>query len=391
MVDRWLRQHHAVIMPGVPVPVEMPVAYCRSAFDPIDLLACPAGRTPRILLGTSAINVLYHPPVLLARRLANLDPDQLVRQAVRARADLLAVPTVSTVRVEAKCQPSASATHRCSPWSSFWPLRSMRRAASSARVWVHATVRFRSAPAASAKSCSWRRSCRAGDELSRRRRSPGQLPGQGATDRDGVLGGRHIEGAAVIQSLEQLGLRWAVAVEQAYRTMAVPGRQHVGFPVPLASGIGEFQHRWPLAIDLHRDDDTSETRPGRSRDGQRPASAHLLGQPGEWITPGTRRLAEGPDHAHPQSGRHFDRPSAHHLGTLVARQRTSPLSTAAIDLPAPTPDRRCGAYPAAVLMPARDPKSRYRPGPSTWRGIVLAALSLRGHPGRRDRGGDEQE
>ena len=73
VVDRWLRPHHAVTMPGLPVPVEMPVDYYRSVFDPIDLLAYLAGRTSRILLGTSAINVLYHPPVLLARRLATLD------------------------------------------------------------------------------------------------------------------------------------------------------------------------------------------------------------------------------------------------------------------------------------------------------------------------------
>lgn len=60
-------------MPGVPVPVTMPTEYYRTVYDPLDLLAHLAARTERIQLGTSAINVLYHPPVLLARRLATLD------------------------------------------------------------------------------------------------------------------------------------------------------------------------------------------------------------------------------------------------------------------------------------------------------------------------------
>lgn len=73
VVDRWLRPHQPVSMPGVPVPVEMPADYYRSVFDPVDTLSWLAGQTTRILLGTSAVNVLYHPPVLLARRLATLD------------------------------------------------------------------------------------------------------------------------------------------------------------------------------------------------------------------------------------------------------------------------------------------------------------------------------
>ena len=73
VVDRWLRPHHEVAMPGVPVPVTMPAEYYASVYDPIDLLCHLAARTERVELGTSAINVLYHPPVLLARRLATLD------------------------------------------------------------------------------------------------------------------------------------------------------------------------------------------------------------------------------------------------------------------------------------------------------------------------------
>lgn len=73
VVDRWLRPVQPVSMPGVPVPVTMPTEYYRTVYDPLDLLAHLAARTERIQLGTSAINVLYHPPVLLARRLATLD------------------------------------------------------------------------------------------------------------------------------------------------------------------------------------------------------------------------------------------------------------------------------------------------------------------------------
>lgn len=73
VVDRWLRPYAPVTMPGVPVPVTMPAEYYASVYDPIDLLCHLAARTTRIGLGTSAINVLYHPPVLLARRLATLD------------------------------------------------------------------------------------------------------------------------------------------------------------------------------------------------------------------------------------------------------------------------------------------------------------------------------
>lgn len=73
VADRWLRPHHPVTMPGVDFPVTMPVESYRVVFDPIEVLTFIAARTERISLGTSAINVLYHPPVLLARRLATLD------------------------------------------------------------------------------------------------------------------------------------------------------------------------------------------------------------------------------------------------------------------------------------------------------------------------------
>jgi probable F420-dependent oxidoreductase len=73
VMDRWLRPHAPVTMPGVPVPVTLPAEGYATVFDPIDVLAFVAARTSRIRLGTSAVNVLYHPPVLLARRFATLD------------------------------------------------------------------------------------------------------------------------------------------------------------------------------------------------------------------------------------------------------------------------------------------------------------------------------
>ncbi|WP_168200819.1 LLM class flavin-dependent oxidoreductase [Allokutzneria sp. NRRL B-24872] len=73
VMDRWLRPHAAVDMPGVPVPVTLPAEAYSCVFDPIETLTFIAARTERVLLGTSAINALYHPPVLLARRLATVD------------------------------------------------------------------------------------------------------------------------------------------------------------------------------------------------------------------------------------------------------------------------------------------------------------------------------
>lgn len=73
VMDRWLRPHAPVNMPGVPVPITLPAQLYASVLDPIDVLAFLAARTSRIGLGTSAINVLLHPPVLLARRLATVD------------------------------------------------------------------------------------------------------------------------------------------------------------------------------------------------------------------------------------------------------------------------------------------------------------------------------
>lgn len=73
VMDRWLRPVGPVTMPGVPVPITLPAESYASVLDPIDVLAFLAAHTSRIGLGTSAVNVLLHPPVLLARRLATVD------------------------------------------------------------------------------------------------------------------------------------------------------------------------------------------------------------------------------------------------------------------------------------------------------------------------------
>jgi probable F420-dependent oxidoreductase len=47
--------------------------YYATVYEPIDTLAYVAAKTDRIRLGTSVIDALFHPPVVLARRLATLD------------------------------------------------------------------------------------------------------------------------------------------------------------------------------------------------------------------------------------------------------------------------------------------------------------------------------
>jgi probable F420-dependent oxidoreductase len=46
---------------------------CVSAFDPLETLTWVAAHTQRVRLGTSVLNSLFQPPVVLARRLATLD------------------------------------------------------------------------------------------------------------------------------------------------------------------------------------------------------------------------------------------------------------------------------------------------------------------------------
>src|SRR4029078_6557330 len=44
-----------------------------SVYDPIETLSYVAAKTSRILLGTSVLDALFQPPIILARRLATLD------------------------------------------------------------------------------------------------------------------------------------------------------------------------------------------------------------------------------------------------------------------------------------------------------------------------------
>lgn len=69
--ERLLRPTGPVSVGGGP-PISLPDHYA-SVYDPIETLAFLAGKTERVRLGTSVIDALFHPPVVLARRLATLD------------------------------------------------------------------------------------------------------------------------------------------------------------------------------------------------------------------------------------------------------------------------------------------------------------------------------
>jgi probable F420-dependent oxidoreductase len=69
--ERLLRPTQPLSIGGGP-PITLPEAYA-SVYDPIETLVYVAAVTDRIRLGTSVIDSLFHPPVVLARRLATLD------------------------------------------------------------------------------------------------------------------------------------------------------------------------------------------------------------------------------------------------------------------------------------------------------------------------------
>jgi probable F420-dependent oxidoreductase len=69
--ERLLRPLADVPMPGGP-PQRIPEQY-RLTFEPLETLSYVAALTTRITLGTSVIDALLHPPVVLARRFATLD------------------------------------------------------------------------------------------------------------------------------------------------------------------------------------------------------------------------------------------------------------------------------------------------------------------------------
>ena len=64
------------LKPQVPYPAtpdgSLPVEY-QNVLDPLDLLTFVAANTKKIALGTSVIDMLFHSPVILARRFATLD------------------------------------------------------------------------------------------------------------------------------------------------------------------------------------------------------------------------------------------------------------------------------------------------------------------------------
>ncbi len=71
-LDRLLRPTRPIsVVPGTPAQ-PLPKYYA-TVFDPIETLTYAAALTERVQLGTSVINALFHPPVILGKRLATLD------------------------------------------------------------------------------------------------------------------------------------------------------------------------------------------------------------------------------------------------------------------------------------------------------------------------------
>jgi probable F420-dependent oxidoreductase len=69
--ERLLRPYAELPQPGGP-PRRIPESY-RLTFEPLETLSYVAALTDRIKLGTSVVDALLHPPVVLARRFATLD------------------------------------------------------------------------------------------------------------------------------------------------------------------------------------------------------------------------------------------------------------------------------------------------------------------------------
>ena len=69
--ERLLRPMAEIPMFGGP-PQRVPEVY-RTVYEPLETLSYVAALTERIKLGTSIIDALFHPPVVLARRFATLD------------------------------------------------------------------------------------------------------------------------------------------------------------------------------------------------------------------------------------------------------------------------------------------------------------------------------
>jgi probable F420-dependent oxidoreductase len=70
--ERLLRPLAELAQPGGGPPQRAPEVY-RLTYEPLETLSYVAALTDRIRLGTSVIDALLHPPVVLARRFATLD------------------------------------------------------------------------------------------------------------------------------------------------------------------------------------------------------------------------------------------------------------------------------------------------------------------------------
>ncbi|RCG26567.1 TIGR03619 family F420-dependent LLM class oxidoreductase [Sphaerisporangium album] len=70
--ERLLRPMAALPLPGGGEPARIPEIY-RLTYEPLETLSYVAAITERIKLGTSVVDGLFHPPVVLARRFATLD------------------------------------------------------------------------------------------------------------------------------------------------------------------------------------------------------------------------------------------------------------------------------------------------------------------------------
>jgi probable F420-dependent oxidoreductase len=70
--DRLLRPTRPISV-ALDVPPQLLPKYYANVFDPLETLTYAAALTERVQLGTSVINALFHPPVILGKRFATLD------------------------------------------------------------------------------------------------------------------------------------------------------------------------------------------------------------------------------------------------------------------------------------------------------------------------------
>jgi probable F420-dependent oxidoreductase len=78
--ESFFTTEHIALYPGVTLG-RMPIAPDTPIADPLEVLSFVAGVTERIILGTAVLLLPYHPPVVLAKRLATID--QLSRGRMR--------------------------------------------------------------------------------------------------------------------------------------------------------------------------------------------------------------------------------------------------------------------------------------------------------------------